>query len=637
MRLWHTFLRQQVNRFLWLHVNDKNNQRASGKPRRAPVWNSTFTDGLLQRLPSSHKLQEAATTHLWPTSRSANVRTQHHTVETVGFDIWQDMGFHEDGQVSWDDGWTDGEAWLRGKADSLVRPEEPLRDTSLRPRLYSEARYLPLPASHADFHPLRPVLGAAPHPDTLHSVAAKQTLRPETGRRGPPHRPRPRRGRAAGSGPRPPSPPRGAAELAALILSVPPQASAASPGGGTVGSSSPTSAHGPGRSGPFRPRESAPRGAQWGGGLPPDPVPAAQQCRQPAPGRAGPPCARSIAAPRLWRAALPWAPSPPRLPPPPPTEPPSSSAPSPCQPPPRPSPYSTPVPEPRVTRAPAPPQTWRHWQRSSRSRWTEVSAAAAPPRPSAASRRAAPSSPPPRVLPVGPPRRSAGSSPAAPARRAASSAAAALPAPRCVGPAPPAVAEVGGEALPRGTQVGGRRRAEMEEIKLCPGKGAGVALISRRWCRRRGMWLRGHLCAPPRAPPGALRQARLSVPLCRLLPAGLPLGRSPPWLGAEGPCAAARAGGSVAGVLRGGGSGSGRPFPATTWELAPPQEAVVCSQNAAFWGAGGTGGGAEKGSVTATSLFAGVSDVTLQCVPVDSYSVWVGRPVGVLLPQRLCQ
>lgn len=74
----------------------------------------------------------------------------------------------------------------------------------------------PLPARHADFHPLPPALRAAPHPGSPPPLAAEQTPSPGTGRYVPPHRPRPKRGRAARSGPRPSSPPRGAAELSAL-------------------------------------------------------------------------------------------------------------------------------------------------------------------------------------------------------------------------------------------------------------------------------------------------------------------------------------------------------------------------------------------------------------------------------------
>lgn len=324
-------------------------------------------------------------------------------------------------------------------------------------------------------------------------------------RPGPAHRPRPRRGRAAGSRPPRSSPPRGAAELPPSPLSLHPPAAAASPGWRGRQRAAPRAR--PGRQLSPRSRLSPPRRARWGGGRSPGPAPAAQRCRQPGPGRAGPLCARSIAADRVPWAAHPWAPSPPRSPPPP-TEPPSSSAPSPCQPPPRPSPHSTPVPGPRVTRAPAPPQTWRHWQRSSRSRWTEVSAAAAAPRLRLPGR---PARGPPRRAPALPPQLQRGSAPA----------------PQCPGPA---VAAGSGDAPLRGAQAGGGRRSETDEIKLCAGRGrdgAGVPLPAVR-----------------RAQDAAPLRGRSSGPLRRPRPAGLPVGA--PRLGsAPRPRFATPAGGSA--------------------------------------------------------------------------------------------
>lgn len=376
------------------------------------------------------------------------------------------------------DGWTD-------EAAALVHPKGWLHAMSLNPQpcrtagtaVPGSARGSRFPAgslgSRASPRPIAPRAAAGP---------------------GPAHRPRPRRGRAAGSGPA--GPPRPAA-----LRSSRPRPSLFlrrqlrhSQGGGT--GSDPSPAHGPGCCDLRGPR-SLPEESGVRRGPLARPSSPAQRCRQPALGRAGPPYARSIAAARVRWAAHPWAPSPPRSPPPP-TEPPSSSAPSPCQPPPRPSPHSTPVPEPRVTRAPAPPQTWRHWQRSSRSRWTEVSATAAAPRPRLSGR---PARGPPRRAPALSPQLQRGSAPA----------------PQSPGPA---VAAGSGDAPPRGAQVGCGRRSETEEIKLCASRGrhgAGILPPAARRCRKRRTRLRGQRSAPE-----ALLGAAPPSPPCGAPPWALP-------------------------------------------------------------------------------------------------------------------
>lgn len=157
-----------------------------------------------------------------------------------------------------------------------------------------------------------------------------------------------------------------------------------------------------------------------------------------------------------------------------------------------------------------------------------------------------------------------------------------------MGLAPPAVADGGGEAPPGGAQVGGRQeRDEKEQIKLCAGGG-----VARGYSR--------HLSGGSAAVPGARDVA--PPPALRCAPPGTLLG-APAAPALRGSPLGARPCGSEPGPPRRrprrclGGTCSllGAAAPAAGWELAPPEETVVCWQNVAFVGLVAGGGVCGKG------------------------------------------